>query len=249
MTLPIPRSGPGDPQSLDEPTVQPYYVRDAQPWVIQQERMRHMQALLMVGEYAMFVLMWHINDFKAGLVDRCHKCYGKASQDTVRQRIAETYNQPEEHRCPECFGTTFEGGYKAQIIRPAIFSDADEDEQKQARGVTNPQALSVESTTDFRVRSGDYCFRSTGDRFQLRIPNRVTLRTGFAVPHQSTAAIGYNHARANQEDLTSVAFSIPPDNDTLQDLLTRGSRVPYDFGPYEVIRASLIPPNTNWDGD
>lgn len=220
-------------------SAQPYYVRDPQDWAITQERQRHVQALYTVGEYAMFTLMWHEEDFLAGLVSRCRHCY--RVQGSVDSQIADAYNQPTQHHCPDCYGTTFEGGIKAQIIRPAIFSDADEDEQRQARGVTNPQALSVESTTDFRVRSFDYVFRSTGDRFQLRVPNRITLRTGFEVPHQSKAAIGYNHARANQEDRTSVAFTIPPDDATLADILTRGARVPYDFSRYEVINAPLIP--------
>jgi hypothetical protein len=223
------------------PTAQSYYVRDMQPWAIDQERMRHYQALWTLGEYAMFVLMWHARDHEQGLVGRCTKCY--AQGDSVKSKIAQAYNQPEEHRCPVCFGTTFQGGFKAKIIRPAIFSDADEDEEKQPRGVTNPQDLSVESTIDFRVRSGDYVFRATGDRFQLRVPERITLRTGFEVPHQSTMAIGYNHARANQEDETSVAFIIPPTAKALGDILTRGSRTPENFSRYEIIRSPLIPRN------
>lgn len=233
--LPIP-----DARQRPESWAQPYYVRETQDWAIAQERLRHNQALDMLGEYAMFVLMWHVEDFKAGRVARCKTC-GFDNADPVTAAIAETYKQPSKALCPDCFGTTFEGGYRARIIRPTIFSDADEDEQKQARGVVNPQDLVCESTTDFRVRSGDYVFRATGDRFQLRIPNRVTLRTGFAVPHQTSAAIGYNHSRANQEDLTSVAFIIPPDQDTVTEILTMANRAPVDFGPYEVIKADLIP--------
>lgn len=189
----------------------------------------------------MFCLMWSVEDYQAGRVRRCPRCWSRDDADYVEQAIAETYKQAEEAKCPQCYGTTFEGGYRAQIIRPAIFSDTDEDQQKQARGVMNPQDLSVESTTDFRVRSGDYVFRATGDRYQLRVPNRVTLRTGFAVPHQSSMAVGYNHARANQEDRTSVAYLIPPTPDSLADLLTQASRAPIDFSAYETIRADLIP--------
>lgn len=241
MTVPIPE--PSDP--INEATAQPYYVREEQDWAVEQERQRHSQALYSYGEYAMFCLMWHVRDFEAGLVQRCSRCRGDGS-NAVRVGIADAYNQPTQARCPNCYGTTFEGGFKAQIIRPCIFSDADEDEQKLARGVMNPQDLSVESTTDFRVRSGDYVFRATGDRFYLRVPNRLTLRTGFAVPHQSSMAIGYNHARANQEDRTSVAYDIltpgidPPQ--TLVGLLNTANRIPIDFDNYEIIRGRLIPP-------
>lgn len=246
MTVPIPDPYSGHlPNTSSEPHVQPYYVRDYQPWAIEQERMRHSQALWTLGEYTAFVLMWHIEDFTAGRVRRCPKCYGADAASTTKAKIAATYNQAEEHRCPECFGTTFEGGFKAFIVRPAIFSDSDEDEQRQARGVMQPQGLSVESTPDFRVRSGDFAFRANGDRFQLRVPNRVTLRTGFAMPTQSDMAIGYNHARASLEDRTSVAYIIPPSEAVVSDLLARGARQPYDFGAHEVIRAPLIPPSND----
>ena len=228
-----------------EVTSQPYYVRETQDWAVEQERQRHLQALYTVGEYAMFVLMWHVRDFEAGLVQRCSTCYGDGI-DAVQRGIADAYNQPTQARCPVCFGTTFEGGFKAQIIRPAVFSDSDEDEPKAARGVMNPQDLSVESTPDFRVRSGDFVFRATGDRFQLRVPQRITLRTGFSVPYQSSHAIGYNHARASQEDRTSVAYDIPTpgidDPETLEGVLTTANRIPVDFDVYEVIRSVLIPP-------
>ena len=243
--LPIPSTGSGNPPSINEPHIQPYYVRESQAWAVEQKRMAHAQALWTVGEYAMFTLMWHVEDYEAGFVEHCPVCYGEDDPTDIKRRVADTYSQPEQHRCPECFGTTFEGGYKAQIIRPAIFSDADEDEQKMARGVANPQDLSVESTPDFRVRSGDYVFRGNGDRFQLRVPNRVTLRTGFEIPHQSSMAIGYNHTRANQEALTSVAYVIPPTADALDAILTQVSRAPQKFDDFEVIRAPLIPPNND----
>jgi hypothetical protein len=227
------------PVSTDVPTAQPYYVRDQQDWAVEQERMRHSQAIYQVGEYAVFVLLWHIADHEAGLVARCSRCYG--SSDPIEQKIAETYNQPIEHRCPECFGTTFEGGFKARIVRPAIFSDSDEGETKQARGIAKPEDLSVESTPDFRVRSGDYVFRGNGNRFQLRVPQRVTLRTGFGMPLQSADAIGYNHARASLEDPTSVAYLIPPNRATVDAVLATASKVPVDFSTFEIIRAPLIP--------
>lgn len=236
MSLIIPEPGPGP----DRP--QPYYLREHQSWAVQQENQRHDQAIYQVGEYAMFLLMWHINDFKAGRVGRCPKCYGTEDDDTRQQRISEVYDQPTIADCPECFGTTFRGGIRARIIRPAIFSDSDEDEQRGARGVTNPQAYDVESTTDFRVRTFDYVFRRNGDRMQLRVPQRVTVRTGFDMPTQASAAIGYNHARASLEDPTSVAYKIPPEEETVENMLSFGSRLPYDFARFEFANADLIPP-------
>jgi len=235
IPLPAEEPGPGD-----KIVYQPYYLRDVQDWAIQHERAAHTQALYNFGEWAMFALMWHIQDLQAGLVGRCSRCYG--TSDSKQREVSLVYQQPTQNRCPVCYGTTFEGGYKALIVRPTIFSDTDESEQLQSRGVVHPSDLDVESTPDFRVRSGDYVFRTSGDRFQLRVPQRVTLRTGFAHPHQTTAAIGYNHARASLEDPNvSVAYLIPPPTVTLLSLLSTAGRTPPDFTSYEVVRGPLVP--------
>jgi hypothetical protein len=218
--------------------IYPYYIRDTQPWAIEQERRRHNQALWYVGETTMFALMWHIEDFNNGLVGRCRSCY------TSQGAITEVYGQSDENKCRDCFGTTFDGGFKALIIRPAIFSDTDEGETFHSRGVVHPNDLAIESTPDFRVRNGDYCFRQTGERYYLRVPERITLRTGYSLPTQQDHAIGYNHANAAVEDPTAVAYLIPPPQDEVNSILRRASRIPRDWSSYEVIRAPLIPVNT-----
>jgi hypothetical protein len=213
-------------------TLQPYYIRQPQRWAVDQERQRHLQALYTVGEWTMFTLMWHLEDFQNGLVARCSVCYNRFSQ---------AYQQGERNKCPDCFGTTFEGGFKAIIVRPAIFGDTDEDMKYQARGVVSSDDLDMESTPDFRVRTGDYCFRSTGHRFFLRVPERITLRTGFATPYQRSMAVGYNHARASLEDYSTVAYLIPPNADDLVQILSVSVTEPVSFSAYEIIRSPLIP--------
>lgn len=223
--------------------IQPYYLRRTQNWAIQNERQKHLQALYLYGEWTMFILMWHIEDLNNGLVQHCARCYGTGTVAPTReQRASAAYGNVSENKCPVCFGTTFEGGYKAIIVRPAIFGDADENQQYQARGVTNPGDLDMESTPDFRVRTGDYSFRSTGDRYYLKVPDRITLRTGFATPYQRLDAIGYNHAKATIADPTSVAYEIPPTPEDLSTILNRStSYQPIDFSAFEVIKSPLIP--------
>lgn len=213
----------------------PYYIRESQGWAIEQERRRHNEALWYIGENTMFVLMWHLEDFQDNLVGRCPTCY--ESQGV----IATVYGQSDQYKCPDCFGTTFEGGFKALIVRPAIFSDSDEGETKSGRGVVHPQDLTIESTPDFRIRTGDYCFRVSGERYFMRVPERITLRTGFGHATQTETAIGYNHANAAVEDPDSVAYMIPPANDEVSQILNRASRIPRDWSTFEVIRAPLIP--------
>ena len=215
-------------------TAQPYYVRETQPWAVVQENQRHDQALFTVGEYAMFVLMWHVLDFEAGLVQRCTRCY------VAQGKIAEVYKQPAQNKCPDCFGTTFEGGFKARIVRPAIFSDTNEEEQVDRRGSVHPQSVSIESTSDFRIRRGDYAFRGDGTRWWLRGAEVVRLRDGFGYPSQENHGLNVNISQASLEEEETVAYMIPPDEATVRSTLTLGSRVPFDFSSVEVIRAPLI---------
>ena len=148
MPIAIPQS-PGQPESGPRALQTPYHLREQQNYAVTQERMRHDQALYSLGEYAAFVLMWHIQDFEAGLVTRCSRCYGE------NNLIAQVYEQPVENKCPVCFGTTFDGGYKAILVRPSIWDTNEEDFRLSARGEVIVQTASVQSTSDFRLRTGD----------------------------------------------------------------------------------------------
>lgn len=225
---------PAPPVGNPPHTAQPYYVRDVQPWAVVQENQRHDQAMWTLGEHAVFVLMWHVLDFEAGLVQRCTRCY------IAYGKIAEVYKQTAKRDCPDCYGTTFEGGFKAKIVRPALFSDANEEESTDRRGVTHSEAASVESTSDFRIRKGDYCFRADGTRWWLRGAQVTRLRSGFGYPSQANTGLNVNVSQANLEDDSSVAYQIPPTESDLTALLGQGSRVPFDFSTFEVIRAPLI---------
>ncbi len=220
--------------------VLPTWQRDVQGWALQQEKQRHVQALWQFGELAVFALMWHLEDFQAGLVTRCQRCFS-TSTGSDEDQISAAYGQGNQYLCPDCFNTTFEGGYRAIIVRPGIFGDVDKDQRRDKRGIVNTGELAVESTPDFRARTGDYCFRSTGDRYHLRVPRRTTLRTGFASPWQAAAAIDYNHSRATIEDPTAVAYIIPPTAAQLAEVLSTYTRVPTDFSWFETIRSPLIP--------
>jgi hypothetical protein len=204
----------------------PFYVREGnKDWAVKQEAYRHDQAMYATGEYALFVLMWTVEDHENGLVSRCQRCgFGG---DEIESRKAKVYMQPTKNKCPECFGTTFSGGVRAKLVRPSIFTDSDDEEKRGERGVTHPQNVSIESTSDFRFRSGDYVFRQDGTRWQLTGPTRVTLRTGFEHPTQKDNSIGYVRAMGALEDETSVAYMIPPNNSQLAGILAEPARYPY----------------------
>ena len=205
-------------------THQPYYVRQTQHWAVEQERQRHTQAIYQIGEPVLFVLMWKVEDYEAGLITKCPRCAERS--DSIDARVAAVYKQPQTAKCPYCFGTTFYGGVRAKIRRPAIITDADEDERKSSRGVTHSEQTMVQTTDDFRARTGDYVFRLDGSRWQLGHPERVMLRTGFQHPSQAADSIGYARIPASREDKSSVAFEIPPNKTELRQFLQSPDHYP-----------------------
>lgn len=246
--MPIPITGLTDPDhgndvpAIQEP-VQEDWLRQKENWAIYQQRLFHEQALYQVGEYSFFYLMWSLIDFNAGLVARCTRCWGTNNSRT--DRIGDVYNQPSINRCPDCFGTSFEGGYRAKIVRPTIWSDNDETERLDKKGVMHPEAISVESTWDFRMRQGDYILRSDGSRWRAAdSPKRVTLRTGFLHPDQKNTSMTYNRIQARHEEPGTVAYILPPvSGSAVHEILNDRSYYPQNFSAVEVIRAPLIPPD------
>jgi len=213
----------------------PQWLQDPQQYAVEQERFRHDQALNTYGEYAMFVLMWDMDDLNAGRVDRCPTCY------VAYGKIAETYKQSPKRECPDCYGTTFEGGYKAKIVRTSLWDANEEDEQDARRGVTVVQTASIQSTSDFRLRTGDFIFRADGSRWQMRQVAATALRTGHWSPERRTE-VGYNYGLVQREDESTVAYSIPPATEELMTILDVSHlRTPPDFSAVEDIRGPLIP--------
>lgn len=233
--MPIPVPSPSTPQRLPAPQVPVHHLPDVQNWAVQQEQQRHDQALYARGEYAVFVLMWHVIDFKAGRVERCSRCYASANA-----LVASVYEQATEAKCPACFGTTYEGGYKAILVRPSLWDSNEEDYRSSPRGEIAVQTVSVQSTSDFRMRTGDYIFRADGSRYQMRTMSSNELRTGFGLPGQGSV-VGYNYGTVNREDESSVAYLLPPSQEVIEArLLVANPRMPQDFSDIEVVRGPVL---------
>jgi hypothetical protein len=229
----------GSPSAPGPPRVQPYHLQAQQDFAIEQERKRHAEALWQVGEYCVFFLMWHLLDFQQGLVTRCSRCWVGTGLDA---RIAAVYEQPKNQKCPVCFGTTFEGGYRARIVRPAIFADTDIDERVEKRGEVHPDNASVETTWDFRIRPGDFVIRADNSRWRMRVPSRTTLRSGFGFPGQTDTSLTYARIVAEREEPTTMVYLLPPtDAEEIRNILSQPARSPLDFRAFEVLRGPLIP--------
>jgi hypothetical protein len=109
------------------------------------------------------------------------------------------------------------------------------------RGVIESNSAQIESTSDFRVRQHDYMFRGDGSRYQLDAPGEATVRTGFEFPYQKTSGIAINTITATFEDLSSVAYLIPPTSAQIRSILQQAALQPVDFSAFEIHNAPLIP--------
>lgn len=214
----------------------PYYLPDLQQYVIDQETMRHNEALYAFGEYSMFVLTWRIQDLQAGWTTRCHVCY-------ARGRTSDAYGQSDKEKCLNCYGTTFEGGIRGQIVRPAIWTDMNEDTLvSDARGqVLQSDAKLIQTTADFTMTSNDYVFRYDGTRWQVGDPLGNRIHTGFGPIGDKSSLIGYNLQSINREDESTVAYLVPPDPAALMELLNvTGTRSPLDWTSLDIVHAPLL---------
>jgi hypothetical protein len=215
----------------------PYYLPDPQHYAIEQERQRHNQAVYSFGEYSIFCLLWTILDFTNGLVRRCARCYLSYGD------VADVYEQPSQRRCIDCLGTTFEGGIKAYIVRPAIWT-TDSDEIREApRGDLVINTATVQSTSDFRLSTNDYILREDGSRWQVKTPVTNWVVTGFEVATDARTMVGYNNVGVLREDESSVAYLIPPVTQAglTSLLLIDRSRTPTDFSAIEYVHGPLVP--------
>lgn len=217
---------------------QPIRTGPGQPWASDLVESSHAEALYAFGEYVIFTLMWRPKDFEMGLVGRCQTCFVGAAS-----RQAAAFQQPTKRECPDCYGTTYEGGFRAQIIRPAILADRNQEVSEENRGVVVTDTIQMETTSDFRLHKGDYVFRGDNTRFQTEEKNEAVVRTGFGAPLTSDSSAGTT--TAHREETTSVAFLIPPVNPQVLLALigVRGGPVVPDLDAYSTIRPNgyLLP--------
>lgn len=214
----------------------PYHLRQPQDWAVAQVRQHHDEALYLYGEYSMFVLLWNIDDLEGGLVDRCPTCY------IAYGDLADVYQQPARRKCEDCFGTTFEGGFKAKIVRPSLWDFGEQTDEEGRRGEEERQVASIQSTEDFRMRNNDWVIRADNSRWQIQTVSGNNLRTGFEHPSRPRSAIAYNYGQVQREDESSVSYLVPPTDaaEVTAILDIPWVTSPTDFAAYETIRGPLL---------
>jgi hypothetical protein len=210
-------------------------VQDPQRFAEETLRYHHDESLYVWGEYAVFVLLWTTRDENEGLVGRCPTCYLSYG------KIADAYGQASKERCPDCFGTTFEGGYRALIVRPTLWTDTDDaDKPEERRGTVVVSQATVQSTSDFVMRTGDYVFRADGTRWRVGGVDAESVTTGFDTKASPYDNVGVAAQSVMRLDESHVAYTIAMTIEEQIELLDlENVRRPIDFTATEDLRGPL----------
>ena len=193
------------------------------------------QALYSYGEYTIFFLMWRPDDFDAGLVKKCRRCQ-------TQSPVFKSWEQPTTSKCPDCFGTTFEGGFKARLVRPAIWKPVVQRNEEARRGEVHLQQSAVYTDRTFRLRNGDYLVKADNTRWRMRMNAHFMEHSGFGPVDNVRNLIGYRYDEINlEEPASSPATLLPPtDLADVQTLLEVGSpHLPLNESTNEIVRGPL----------
>jgi hypothetical protein len=210
-------------------------LKNREPWAIRRQRRNHDEAVMAYGEYCIIVMLWILPDHEKNLVERCSRCWGENAE------VADVYGQGRQKDCPVCYGTNYEGGYKAILYRPSMWDYNEPTEEEARRGEITRQTASVQLPSDFTPKNGDYLIRRDGTRWQVQSTSTNHLRTGFGTSDARTDALGWNLASVVREDESAVAYLIPPTTEeAIERLSVSDCRYwPMDFSEHEVIRGPV----------
>jgi len=216
----------------------PWWMAQNQPWAEEHIAASHVDALYRYGEFVMFVLLWHSDDYERGEVKRCPVCIDG-------DPLSVGYDRSPSNDCPACFGTSFEGGYRARIVRPAIIGDRNvETRETQRAGQVTTETLSLQTTSDFYARTGDFMFRADGTRYQLSQMETQVVRSGFEHPGQEQSVGGLINTATLESNLSALAHRLPPTEAVVRTTLEQASmdrHLVVGTGRFDDVRGSLVP--------
>jgi hypothetical protein len=231
MPIPLPPTPP------TQVTATPYWDQPQMPHAISNVRGQTEGAVRRLGEYSAWVLLWNLEDHEEGLVDRCPTCYDAGGSKEAAYAAA--YGQTGNPECPDCLGTTFEGGYRAIIVRPTLWSETEEASEQSKRGEVTRQSARLQSTADFRAKVNDWVLRHDGTRWEIGGVENMRLHTGFTGGGtRDRVGVGYSYTAA-REDQSSVIFQQLLSDVELGDL-DINEHTPVDWSGVEDIRGPLL---------
>ena len=150
-------------------------VRLPQPYASNHVSMQNFEALQTVGEQIIYLSMFHVN-IDGDSHPRC-------------TNYDNDYNQIDQFKCPNCYGTTYLGGVKKACRAWAIIGDAQNIEDFSKQGVWNKERVTAQLEITPITMSNDYIIRvvkwsetniplELGDRYIIEDVGVRSVRTG-----------------------------------------------------------------------
>jgi hypothetical protein len=167
---------------------------------IDQEQMRHDDALHWLGELTCFLSWWRPDDFDAGRVTRCPTCYLPFGD------VADAYRQSSINKCKDCYGTTFHGGIKYIWFRPAIWDLTPVSDQIEKRGDVTQIRGTIDTPSDIDLHEGDAAVRNDGTRWLMDQPQWQEITTGFGSQRGIVSRRMRGKSTVIMDDPTSVTY-------------------------------------------
>lgn len=213
-----------------------FFLGPDQTFADDNTRQSTLDALYAYGEYSIFVLFWTAYDLQNGLVNRCLRC---TSDDS---RAYRAYRQPTFQKCPDCYGTSFEGGWRAKVVRPCIWSDTNVETAQGNRGVFRTDNVSVETTADLSIHSSDIIIRYDNTRYHTDEPDPVIMRNSFSHPEDQRSLSNLITTAHRSDVNTSASYLIEPVRDAEVSALLNippNRHTPLDFSAFDQTRGYL----------
>lgn len=238
--MPVPTPPPATPSP--KVAKRGFHLPQREPYARATERRSHDESIFGFGEYALFILLWNTEDFKAGRVERCSRCIGlSGATDEAAALIFDTFKAPAEDQCPNCYGTTFEGGWKAKIVRPSIWQYAEEVWSQTARGMVNNLSGSVQTPSDFFMRRHDVILRADGTRWRTADGTPARIMDGFGTASRVDSNLGYTYGNVSRDESTTLMIEPTTRTELTALLESVGHHWPTDTSGVDQIRGPLIP--------
>ena len=196
-------------QTIDYQVESPLLVvKQDENWTQIDQQRFHDETLQWFGEECVVRLLWRAEDAQAGLVTYCLTCQDSPNPSTptasgnlaIRTRASKVYRQSGNSYCPDCYGTTFTGGFKPVAYHLYMLaSDTPEIRKTLQTGQFWQQNPQVQFSWYPQIRQGDLVIRIeqwvkgtpvlSTDRWQVSNVGIQTIRTGPGSAHNTAKIV------------------------------------------------------------
>ena len=195
---PVPPTQVGSLYRQDESPL--LVVKQRELWAEIDQQRFHNEALQWYGEECIVRQLWRAEDAALGLVTYCQTCQDSPNPSkpsaSVQSRVSSAYRQTGNSYCPDCFGTTFTGGFKPTCYHLYMLAaDTPQVRSNLSTGQFWKENPNVQFGWYPEIRIGDLIVRvlswsgdsptATAERFIVSTVSIQTVRTGPGVAYKS----------------------------------------------------------------